>query len=104
MHSAFRAVPWVVIASIGIDAHAKTVERCVLSLEAKPTAESMPVDRLGKPRCPIAVVYPAPGASDVHARGGPSQRSGSVDPEARLADPSDVPRDSIAPQRPMPHV
>lgn len=110
MNSALRTSLLAAVVLASIDAEAKPLERCILSLEARPanveaTSEPMRVDRHGnKPRCPLAVVYPGRDASRLGARG-PRFRSPAVsDDEAMLNDSVDTGRGSIASPQSALHV
>ncbi len=104
MNSALRTSLLATIALACIDAEAKPAERCILSLEARPmnvetSSGPMRADRYGRPRCPLAVVYP-----DREARvQGPRSRvvSGA---EARLDETVDAEHEPAAPPRPALHV
>ncbi len=120
MNSALRTTLLLAIASTCIDAEAKPLERCILSLEARPanietsgetTRVDAYLDRFGKPRCPLAVVYPGREASRTDARSPRSPRFLSPvasDDEAVLDDPldalGDTARGPITPGRPVLHV
>jgi hypothetical protein len=108
MKPAIRAMLLVVIASASVDAEAKSAERCILMLEARPTPlESARVDSridpiTSRPRCPLAVVY---AIRDPSARAVPGHTArGAMEPEAKLDDPSDATLESVVPQRPLLHV
>ncbi len=109
MNSALSTSLLVTIALAGVDVEAKPLERCILSLEARPanvdaSGEPMRVDRYSKPRCPLAVTYPGSAAPRNDARSLQFRPRAISDDEARLEDPMDAEPESIASPRQALHV
>ena len=113
MNSALRATLLLAIALSCFDAQARTIERCVLSLEARPANVERPgepprVDRFGKPRCLLAVVYPGGEAARTDARNPRILPPIASDDQAGLTTRSDMIEDaaraSNARYRPVQHV
>lgn len=109
MNSALRTSLLVAIALAGIDAQAKPLERCILSLEASPanvdaSGEPTRIDRYGRPRCPFAVAYPGRTAPRNDARSLRFRSPALSEDEARLDDPIDAEPESIASPRHALHV
>lgn len=105
MNPAFRAIFLLALASTGLDAQAKPVAPCILTLEAKPApADPSRTDPLRQPRCPIVIVYAAPGLSVATAPRDASKRGGRANLEAKRTNRPDAVPGTIALRRPVMHV